>query len=346
MIQRREFLGATAAMCVLGTRNGWASTNRSDWSCETLQTVACAPGLYAPVVTGVALQPGGNQLATVGDDHCVSIFELPSARLVTSLARHRDWVRTARYSPDGKTLATAGNDRQILLWDTSTWSAPALLAAHKQAIADVSFAPHGRVLAAVGFDAMLRVYDVAKRQLINHYELPCSDMHALCFADEGATVVSGGRSGVIRAVDWASGRLLWDVAAHAKRVRCLSVNSQGLIVSCGEDQKVRVFRQDDPEQVILEKRLSSKQFAAIWIDHQTMATAGADNQVSIWDIAHKQTTSLLQGHTGTVSCLDFQGGTLVSGSFDTQVRIWRRQTQVQLDLRQLDQAAGWSQQLR
>ena len=31
----------------------------------------------------------------------------------------------------------------------------------------------------------------------------------------------------------------------------------------------------------------------------------------------------LEGHTGTVSSLDWRGGVLVSGSYDTTVRIWR-----------------------
>ena len=54
-----------------------------------------------------------------------------------------------------------------------------------------------------------------------------------------------------------------------------------------------------------------------------LATAGSDNQIRLWDLAAQRETARLSGHTGSVAALDSSGEILVSGSFDTTVRIWR-----------------------
>lgn len=346
MIHRREFIGATAAACALGV--GFCSADqRSDWSFETIQTIPRSPWHYAPVVTGVALQPAGNQLAVVGDDHFISIYDLPTGSLLTSLDKHRDWIRAARFSPDGRLLATSGNDRQILLWDAQSWRLPIYFPKQPQAIADMAFSPDGSQLATVGFDARLRLFDIGARRLVREYEMPCPDMHAVTFSNNGSRIIAGGRSGVIRAVDAADGNVAWDIAAHAKRVRSVAVNSSDLVLSCGEDQVVRVFPAvQGTAGAVLEKRMAAKQFAAVWIDEQTFATAGADNLISVWDLSTKTVVNTLAGHTGTISCLTCCNGHLVSGSFDTQVRIWRRHVHASRETPTLQQASGWSQQLK
>ena len=54
-----------------------------------------------------------------------------------------------------------------------------------------------------------------------------------------------------------------------------------------------------------------------------MATSGSDNEIRLWDLAKRQQTARLDGHTGSVSALAFDRGLLVSGSYDTTVRLWK-----------------------
>src|SRR5687767_7337941 len=87
-----------------------------------------------PVVTAVRLQPGGNQLATAGDDHLVWVWNFETGEPLHRLDGHADWVRTIDYSPDGRILATAGNDRQIIFWDAFGGDKIQVFATHKEAI--------------------------------------------------------------------------------------------------------------------------------------------------------------------------------------------------------------------
>ena len=56
----------------------------------------------------------------------------------------------------------------------------------------------------------------------------------------------------------------------------------------------------------------------------TLASAGSSNVIHLWDVLTKQERRQLVGHTGSVTTLAFDGraGTLISGSYDTTVRLW------------------------
>ena len=56
----------------------------------------------------------------------------------------------------------------------------------------------------------------------------------------------------------------------------------------------------------------------------TLASAGSGNVIHLWDLSSRQERRRLVGHTGSVTTLVFHGsaGMLISGSFDTTVRLW------------------------
>src|SRR5262249_6302129 len=59
-------------------------------------------------------------------------------------------------------------------------------------------------------------------------------------------------------------------------------------------------------------------------DGRTLATAGSDKAVRLWDVAGRKELAALQGHTDTVWCLSFSpdGRTLATAGSDKAVRLW------------------------
>jgi WD40 repeat protein len=56
-----------------------------------------------------------------------------------------------------------------------------------------------------------------------------------------------------------------------------------------------------------------------------IATGGSDNVVRIWNWQTLAEADKLLGHTGSVATLAFdpQSNVIISGSYDTTVRVWR-----------------------
>ncbi len=48
-----------------------------------------------------------------------------------------------------------------------------------------------------------------------------------------------------------------------------------------------------------------------------------DRTVQVWNVQTGECVHTLKGHTNWVRCVAFDGNTIVSGSLDKTVRIWR-----------------------
>lgn len=351
MIKRREFISGVLGLGLMAKPGlAWPAFKLRDdleWACQVVQTPSASLKRRAPVVTGVAIAPDESQLAIVGDDHLVGIYDLASKRFRASLEAHQDWVRSVAFSPDLTCLVTAGNDRNIYCWNPSTWEQPLQLAQHPHAIFGLAYSPRADLLATVGFSSTLYLYEMAQRQELRRLECPCEDMRAVAFSQDGGFVAAGGRCGTVRVWDLASGKIAGEYRVHRQRIRSLQYNGVGQILSCGDDQVVALTDPLQPQGSIQLPRQSAKLFAVTLLDDKMCATSGSDNQISIWNLASRELIGTLKGHTGTVSCLAASPRLLVSGSYDTQIRIWQRTAKVGLlNAEPAGDEPAWNEKIR
>lgn len=327
MITRRTFVGSLVAACTLSgvsarlmAKAPGANDRTLDWHCDIIPTLRQNNRQRASIVTGVSIQPGGGQIAVVGDDHYVSIFERSKNRFTHHLGMHTDWVRSARYSPDGKMLATAGNDRKLILWNPDNFNVQPIKHPHGHAIIDIAFSSDSSQLATVGFSSELRIFDLQSGSA-QTYRCDCPDNHAVAFSADDQWIAVGGRSGMVQVWDVGSGQLVQQLRAHKQRIRCIQFTSTGDIVSCGDDQIVRISNIQTGQSRVL-PRHAAKLYCLALLTDNLLATSGSDNRIHIWQLSTTRKLGTLDGHTGTVSCLDVAGNRIASGGFDTDVRVW------------------------
>lgn len=288
-----------------------------------------ARGSESPgVVSAVALDPAAMRAASAGDDHLVRVWDLTTTGGGKTLAGHTDWVRTLAWSPDGRLLASAGNDRRILLWDLESgrWR---LLAEHPQAVAEIAFSRDGRRLAAAGFESSLRIYDAATGELTQTLACPCRDMRAIAYSPDGALLAGAGRSGRIRIWSMASGETVHEYAPHRQRIRDLLFAPSGQeLISVSEDRTVHVHSLVEESASYSLPDCGARLMAAAMYGEGKLAAAGSDNRIHLWDLEGKRPMGQLAGHTGTVAALAAAEGVIVSGGFDTTIRVWTVQDNI------------------
>ena len=343
MIQRRQFIGAVAGTLVAGgalSKSAAAATADLRWRCDVIKTVAHNRADRNPVVTGVSLQPAGNQLAIVGDDHHVCIYDIKTQSYVSHIDAHRDWIRAAVYSPNGSQLATAGNDRTLRIWRQNDWSTPLFTRTHSAAIIEVAYSHRSNKIATVGFQKKLHIYDSKTGHLDGKLTCPCPDNHAVAFSPNDELIAAGGRCGTVRVWNVATSKVVAETKAHRSRVRSLQFTDDGHLISAGDDQMIKIIDVNNIDATKALPRQAAKLYAVTLLPGNTLATGGSDNKIHLWQLRDQSQIGTLSGHTGTVSCLDVGPNKLVSGSFDTQVRLWH--TEARSGDPAERQASGWN----
>jgi WD40 repeat protein len=292
---------------------------------QPTRTIECGPDDCRPsVVTSVALTSDSRSVIAATDDHHIFIWDVASGALQKRLGGHTDWVRSVAVAPTGGLIASAANDRSVRLWSHSGESLP-VLPAFDAAVANVRIHVNGQQLGVVGFSQSLQIVNISTGQVTQRYECPCEDQRAVAFSPDGARMAAAGRNGRIRVWTIGAGGEVRDVDTDGRPIRSLAFSPSGRLIGAGGDGTgVRII---DAATGATRQTIGirpAKVFAVAFLGEQRIATAGSDNCIHIWNLVDGERVATLVGHTGTVAALtaDPAGSTLVSGSYDTTVRIW------------------------
>ena len=285
---------------------------------------AAADGRPA-VVTGVAITPDGRTIAAATDDHCVLIWDVAAAAWKARLEGHADWVHSVGLAPDGKSLVSGAGDRAICLWDIDEQSRIFKTLACDKAVAGVAFHPNNQQVAVVGFSNRLQIINTSAGQTSQQLNCPCADVRTVTFSLDGTRLAVAGRNGRIRLWNVDNGSRERDIETDGRRIRALAFSPDGrLLAAAGNSPVIHVVDLSTGQAWTTLDPRPAKVWALLFVDNRQLAVGGTDNRISIWDLDSRQVTRRLVGHTGTVASLacDATGTVLVSGGYDTTLRIW------------------------
>lgn len=114
-------------------------------------------------------------------------------------------------------------------------------------------------------------------------------------------------------------------------VFCVRFSPDATLLAAGIGGGVQIFNVDDGQKFCELKHASGEQgwddivraicFSA---DGKTLAAAGDDGNIRLWDIGNRKVLRTMAGHHAAITCLDLSADSklLVSGSQDETVRLW------------------------
>ena len=231
----------------------------------------------------------GRYIATTGSDKTIRIWTADGS-LFKTITGHKDWVYGIDFSPDDRLIASASEDNTVKIWQVATGDLVRTVKHNKFAY-DVSFSRDARYLASVGNDERLKIWDATNGKLFREFQIANND-------------------------HW-----VWKVTFSPDSKYLATNTTAGIELRRTSDLKIVRTLDDNGQRM---KTILKVSFSP---DSQTIAAAGSDGMVRLWQVADGKSLVKYPGHRDAIDDIQFspdsQELATTSGG-DRQIKFWSR----------------------
>ncbi len=243
------------------------------------QRLRARHGSGEQAVRGVAYDPAGGRLATVGDDAAARMWDAADRNRLGKFIHDRV-VLSVAFSPDGRTLATGSADAAARIWDAAT-GARLLRVRHENRVPSVAFSPDGRLLATASWDKTARIWDAKsgeQRLEIVHEK----EVMGVAFSPDGQRLATAG---------WDGGARIWDAVSGEQRLEVhsgehvwgVAFSSDGRLLATGSSDGIARAWAAETGDVLFEViHADAVSCVAFSSNGRMLATGSLDETAQIW----------------------------------------------------------------
>lgn len=195
----------------------------------------------------VAFSKTGQSVMVARRNGSIELWDSRTGQMRTSLGGHLGGTTGLAVHPNGRWLASSGSDRTVKIWDISSGRILKTLRGHEATIFSLSFNETGDRLASCDFNAVTKIWDVETGTEVQGSEGGWA-AYGIAFGANNlvavALQVSRDGEGAISLWDAETGDsrgVLRYGGSALRTVRSVRFNSEGFLVSAGDDGLVRVW---------------------------------------------------------------------------------------------------------
>jgi WD40 repeat protein len=247
---------------------------------------------------------------------------------------HDSAVQVLAFTPEGDILLSGGRDGMLRIWSPPHPTSDTIQ--QNGAILALAVSSDGSMIAAGGEDKIVRIWDLSQRKLLSEIFPQKLSITGLSFTpnDQTLAIALGNR---LEPSYTPKPLFFWDVPSQQIKpflgignngIRSLSGHAKNRYVAWVTDNRLIHVRNLTKSDLLFEKALKAECRQIVFSPDGNLLAAAIDWKIHVYDLIHKQERYILSGHKGIVSSISFSadGRTLLSGSWDTTVKLWEVST--------------------
>ena len=274
-------------------------------------------------VKSIAASPNGKMLAS-GSFGTIRLWNLDSGEDPKILAAHNNWIEALKIDPTGQILASGSADKTIRLWNVDSGIRRLTLTGHDGTVNALAFSSDGKMLASGSADRTIQLWDIASGVRFATLSGHSGAVNAVAISPDDRILVSASDDKTIKVWDLDRGILMRTLTGHIGGVRDIAISPDGkLLASASSDNTSSVWDLETG------KRLHSFIGHRSWVravvfspDGQSVVSAA--DAIEVWRADTGESLRTLRGGDSWIEDLAVRSdGTIVSGSHDRTIKIWR-----------------------
>jgi WD40 repeat protein len=199
----------------------------------------------------------------------------------------------------------------------------AVLAANSGTAWSVAFDPKSDVVAMAVEDGTVRLWNWPDKTVQETVDAHRGLVWVTTFFKDGELLATAGDDGQLKIWTRAKQEPL-KVFEHSIAVRGLAISNEEKLFAGDRTGKLHVWSLDSSEPLATAQQPGAIYTVAISPDGKTLATAGTDKVIRLWNADTLTQRLVLPGHAGPVYGLSFDadGKRLASAGWDDMIRVW------------------------
>lgn len=258
--------------------------------------------------------------------------------LIRELRTHQDSITAMDFDAPFGTMVTSAMDDTVRVWDLNAGRCIGVLEGHTASVRTLQV--EDNICATGSVDATIRLWDLSRA----HYD-PLGELLDKDEEEEGIAFENPGED---QPVDPPAGSMddcpLTTLQSHMDQITALHFKGD-VLVSGSADKTIRhwdlekgrcvqtldvmwaaaqasvTLGEDSWRQTNRAPARDADFVGALQVFDAALACGTADGMVRLWDLRSGQVHRSLVGHTGPVTCLQFDDSRLVTGSLDRSIRV-------------------------
>lgn len=274
-----------------------------------------------PSTRKISFSPKNMHLAIPQGQSGLEIYNALDGVLVKRLKTPEN-LEEAIYSNDGKYLV-GQSQNYFITWNTGEYEEERK--SRKNSSWDIALSPDASIMAIAAYDKSVSLSHLTsdgKHTMLGYHQSPAI---SVAFSPDGKKILTGSKDRTLRMWKLPQNNAHQILKGHGAEVLSSTFNPDGsLLISSSVGRSIKIWRVKD-SKILYEISTSHNSFFALLSpDGKSVASAGRDPYIYIYDVESGKETRKLAGHTKEIRGLVYldNGRKLASASEDGTIKIW------------------------